>query len=143
MKKISPHITFREATFSNTAIRHGIINHPGVRELEAMKLVAEKIFEPVRKHFGKPILVNSFYRNPEVNRLVGGSKTSQHMKGEAIDMDAIESTGLTNRQIFEWIKENLEFDQLLWEWGNKQNPAWVHCSYRKEGNRNQILYIGI
>lgn len=143
MKKISPNITFREAIRSDTAYKHGIVNAPGIRELEAMQLVAVNIFEPIRNHFKVPILVSSFYRSQEVNALVGGSKTSQHCKGEAIDMDAIDSTGLTNKKIFEFIKDNLDFDQLIWEYGTRLNPAWVHCSYKKSGNRNQILYIGV
>lgn len=143
MTDISPHISFREATFSNTAIRHGVTNIPRPEEIKAMRLVASMVFEPVRCHFGKPIRINSFYRSPRVNALVGGSKTSDHMKGAAIDMDAIESTGLTNKEIFDWIKSNLKFDQLIWEYGTKKQPAWVHCSYKEQGNRNQILYIGV
>lgn len=141
--RISLHISFYEATRSETAIRRGIQNIPGEKELNAMRLTALMIFEPVRCHFNVPIRVNSFYRNPMVNRLVGGSATSQHMTGEAIDMDALDHTGLTNKDIFEWIKGNLEWDQLIWEYGNKEQPAWVHCSYKETGNRKQILYIGI
>jgi len=108
-----------------------------------MELVAYQIFEPLRAWHGKPIGISSFYRSPELNKAVGGSKSSQHMKGQAIDIDAdIFDNGLTNRQIYLWIIRNLDFDQLIWEYGDEQNPAWVHVSYvSKEKNRHQILQI--
>lgn len=138
--KISKHISYQEATTSQTAVRFGIKNEPNEKELTAMKLVAEEVFEKVRTHFNVPIRVSSFYRNEATNKLVRGSKTSQHVKGQAID---IQGTGnLTNKEIFEYIKNNLNFDQLIWEFGTKQNPDWVHVSFvSKEKNRKQILYV--
>ena len=87
MDKISKHISYKEATRSNTALRRGIDNIPDVEELENMKLIAEKVFEPLREHVGGPIKINSFYRSPELNVAIGGSKKSQHCKGQAIDLD--------------------------------------------------------
>lgn len=143
MSQISAHISYAEATKSQAAVRAKIDNSPNESQLAAMKLVAEKCFEPLRKYHGKPIAITSFFRNEKVNKLVGGSATSQHMKGEAMDIDAdVFNNGITNKQIFDWLKANVEFDQLIWEYGNKQNPDWVHVSYRADGkNRNQILTI--
>ena len=132
---ISKHITFNEATKSNTAIRNGIKNEPNAQELSNMKLVAEKCFEPLRVWYGKPIRVNSFFRCNELNTLVKGSKTSQHVEGKAIDMDA--GSREENKKIFEWCKANLEYDQLI----NEYDYSWVHISYNSTKNRNQTLII--
>lgn len=141
-KKISKHITFKEATQSGTATRRGIKNEPSTKEeLDAMKLVAEKVFEPVREHFGVPIAITSFFRCYMLNKAVGGSRTSDHIDGKAIDMDADVLGKVTNREIFDWIRENLEFDQLIWEYGTDENPNWVHASYRATGNRNQVKRV--
>ena len=137
MNKISKNISYKEATYSNTATRKGINNEPDGDQLIAMKLVAEKVFQPIREHFGKPIRINSFFRCSALNVAVGGSKSSQHCKGEAIDMDGL--NGLTNKQIFDYIKDNLDFDQLIWEYGTDKEPDWVHVSYSANGNRKQIL----
>ena len=137
---ISEHISLKEATKSDTAIHHGISNQPTTEHLEAMKLVANAIFEPLRAHFGKPLGVSSFYRSKALNEKIKGSSTSQHCKGEAIDIDAdIYNNGITNKEIFDWIKANLKFDQLIFEYGTPENPDWVHVSYTKTGNRNQTL----
>jgi len=137
-RKISKHISYKEAVNSNTARRYGINNFPDINQLEAMNLVAEKIFEPVRVHFKKRIRVNSFFRINRLNRILKGSSKSQHVKGEAIDVDGLD--GLTNKQIFDYIRENLDFDQLIWEFGTDEEPDWVHFSYKKKGtNRKQIL----
>ncbi len=138
---ISEHITLAESYKSQIAERYGINNIPPKEVLPAMKLVAEMCFEPIRKHFGIPIAVTSFYRCDELNKKVGGSKTSQHVKGEAMDIDADIFGGITNRQIFEWAKYNLKFDQLIYEYGDVNNPAWVHISYKKTGNRNQVIKV--
>ena len=108
-----------------------------------MQLTAWQIFEPLRAWYGKPIGISSFYRSPELNKAIGGSKTSQHMKGQAIDIDAdIFNNGTSNREIYLWIIKNLDFDQLIWEYGDDQNPAWVHVSYvSRSRNRKQILQI--
>lgn len=137
MTQISKHITLDEATKSPTAIRNGIDNVPSIEVTKNMILVATKCFEPLREWHCAPIRINSFYRCEELNKLVKGSATSQHVTGQAIDMDA----GDDNKKIFDWCKENLEFDQLIWEYGTELNPDWVHISYKKEGNRKQILYI--
>ena len=132
--KISEHITFDEATLSPTAIRNGISNQPNDQELTNMKLVAENCFEPLRKMYGKPIKVNSFFRSQSLNQLVGGSPLSQHTKGQAIDI----TTGnkYENKKLFELAK-TLEFDQLI----NEYDFSWLHISFRASGNRKQILVI--
>ncbi len=136
--KISTHISYKEATHSNTATRRGIKNEPTEKQLEAMKALAKKVFEPLRKHFDKPIKINSFFRSIALNKAIGGSSTSQHCKGEAIDLDA--TTGFNNKQIYNYIKDNLEYDQLIWEFGTDKEPDWVHVSYRADGkNRRQQL----
>lgn len=138
---ISKYITLAEATTSQTAVRKNIPNIPNEKELENMKHVAVNVFDKVREHFGKPIRVSSFFRCLRLNNAVGGSKTSQHIKGMAIDMQG--TNGLTNAEIFHYIKDNLEFDQLIWEYGTEQEPAWVHVSLSRGENRKQVLYIGV
>lgn len=133
MDKLSTHIEWKEAVTTST----GLVNEPNDEQIAAMKLVALKIFEPLRMHIKSPIKINSFFRCSEVNKAVGGARTSQHLKGEAIDIDATGNT--TNGYLFQWIKQNLEFDQLIWEKGNDDNPAWVHVSYKRAGNRKQII----
>ena len=142
MRNISEYITYGEAIKSETAIRKKIDNTPTTEATIAMVNVAEKIFEKVREHFGVPIAITSFYRSPRLNKAVGGSRTSQHVKGEALDMDADKYGKITNSQIFNYIKDNLEYDQLIWEYGNYDNPAWVHVSLKLCGaNRKQIIMI--
>lgn len=136
--EISKHITYREATRSNTAIKRGIKNQPNEKQLAAMVLLAEKVFEPVRVYFGKPIRINSFFRSAKLNTIIGGSGRSQHCKGEAVDLDGL--NGLTNSEIFHYIKDNLEFDQMIWEFGTSKEPDWVHVSYTNaKPNRKQVL----
>lgn len=140
--KLSKNLTLQEAITSQTAERKGLNNHPDQSTINVMKLTAEKVFQPVRDYFDKPIRVSSFYRSPQVNKAVGGSATSQHRTGEAIDMQG--TNGLTNAEIFEWIRKNLEFDQLIWEYGNSTEPAWVHVSYTaKRKNRKMVFAIGV
>jgi zinc D-Ala-D-Ala carboxypeptidase len=140
MKNISKYITFEEAITSQTAVRNKILNVPNDLELINMQLVGIRVFDVIREHFKTPIRVSSFFRNRLLNNCVGGSKTSQHVKGQAID---IQGTGkLTNQMIFDYVKENIDFDQLIHEYGTDTNPAWVHISYvSKEKNRKQVLYI--
>ena len=139
MENISKHITYAEAMHSNTAKRKGIDNTPNIKQVETMKLTAEKIFEPLREFVGGPIKVNSFFRSPELNEAIGGSKTSQHCKGQAIDIDDVFGHK-TNAEMYAWIKENLNFDQMIWEFGTDMNPNWVHISYvSDEDNRNRCL----
>ena len=137
--KISDHITYAEAIHSQTAKRKGIDNTPNPNQIEAMKLLAEKVFEPLREWVGGPIKVNSFFRSPELNTKIGGSKTSQHCKGQAIDIDDVYGYK-TNSEMYHWIKENLSFDQMIWEFGTDTQPNWVHVSYvSEENNRNRCL----
>lgn len=138
--KISRYITIEEATRSNTATRLGIVNTPNEHQLASMQLVAAKCFDPVRMHFGRPIRVTSFFRSPALNKAVGGSRNSQHTRGEAIDMQA-GGSGFTNADIFHHIRQNFEFDQLIWEYGTDKEPAWVHVSYSAKKNRKQVLKI--
>jgi hypothetical protein len=138
--KISQHLSLSEVTRSETAKRKGISNTPTAEHLDNFKLLAEKVFEPIRLHFGVPIHISSGYRSKELNDAIGGSQTSQHSKGQAIDIDMDGSTnGVTNKMIYDFIKEKLDFDQLIWEFGTDSNPDWVHVSYTKTGNRKQKL----
>tara|TARA_R110002012_G_scaffold172742_2_gene337579 strand:- start:2366 stop:2821 length:456 start_codon:yes stop_codon:yes gene_type:complete len=136
---ISKHISDKEGVYSNTAIRRGINNSPGEKQLYNMKMIARQIFEPLRAYVGGPIKINSFFRSEELNEAIGGSSKSQHCKGQAIDVD--DTFGkMTNAEMYEFIKNNLSFDQLIWEFGNEENPAWVHVSYvSEEKNRNRCL----
>ena len=137
--KISNHITYAEAIHSNTAKRRGIDNTPSQTQVEAMKLLAEKVFEPLREWVGWPIKVNSFFRSEALNEAIGGSGTSQHCKGQAIDIDDVYGRK-SNAEMYNWIKENLDFDQMIWEFGTDMQPNWVHVSYvSEEKNRNKCL----
>jgi len=139
--KISEHLDLVEVTRSETAKRKGISNMPTPEHLENFKKLAQNIFEPIRKHFGVPIHISSGYRSKALNIAIGGSLTSQHCSGEAIDIDMDgSSNGVTNKMIFEFIKANLNFDQLIFEFGTKDKPDWVHVSFESNGKqRKQIL----
>jgi zinc D-Ala-D-Ala carboxypeptidase len=138
--KLSKNLSLTEVTNSNTAKRKGISNQPTEEHLVALKSLAENIFQPIREHFAKPIWLSSGYRSEALNKAIGGSKTSQHCKGEAMDIDMDGKGGPTNAEIFNYIKDNLPFDQLIWEFGTKTSPDWVHVSYKKGGpQRGQIL----
>ena len=136
---ISKHISYKEGIRSNTATRLGIENKPNEEQLENMKLLAEKVFEPLRAEVGGPIKVNSFFRSPELNKAIGGSSKSQHCKGQAIDID--DTFGrMKNAEMYYYIKSELDFDQMIWEFGTDGNPDWVHISYvSPEKNRNRCL----
>jgi hypothetical protein len=137
--QISKHLSLAEVSRSETAKRKGINNTPSGEHLENFKKLAENIFEPIREHFGVPIHISSGYRSKELNAAVGGSSSSQHCQGEAIDID-MQDTSITNAEIFNFIKDNLNFDQMIWEFGNDSNPDWVHVSYESTGKqRKQIL----
>jgi zinc D-Ala-D-Ala carboxypeptidase len=139
MENISKHISYKEATRSLTAIRLGLENKPNEYELSNMIGVAENIFEPLRKWVDNPIKVNSFFRSIELNKAIGGSSRSQHCQGRAIDIDDTYGHA-TNAEMFNWIKENLNFDQMIWEFGTDENPDWVHISWVSEDqNRNRCL----
>ena len=140
--KLSEHLDLSEVTRSESAKRNGISNMPTAEHIANFKLLAEKIFEPIRNHFRVPIIISSGYRSKELNAsLKGASLTSQHCSGEAIDIDMDGSPhGVTNRMVFDYIKDNLVFDQLIFEFGDVNNPDWVHVSYESTGNqRKQVL----
>jgi len=137
---LSKNLTLAEVTKSTTAKRLGIDNTPDEWTTENLRQVAINIFQPLREAFGCPIYVSSGYRSGELNTAIGGSSRSQHVEGRALDLDADVYGGCTNAQIFNWIKENVEFDQLIWEFGDEDNPDWVHVSYVYDGdNRKRCL----
>lgn len=136
--RLSNNLTLAEVTKSATAKRKGISNEPTIEHLENLKALALNIFQPLRDYFGVPITVSSGYRSAELNSLIGGSTTSQHCKGEAIDIDVYGN--LTNADVFSYLREHTNFDQLIWEFGNEKQPDWVHCSYKRLGiNRGEVL----
>ena len=136
---ISKHISEKEATKSITAMRLGLANTPDGNILTNMKTVAENVFEPLRKWVNGPIKINSFYRSETLNKAIGGSSKSQHCEGKAMDIDDIYGHK-SNAEMFNYIKENLNFDTIIWEFGNEENPDWVHVSYVSDSvNRNRIL----
>ena len=138
--KISNHLSLSEVTRSETAKRKGIINTPTAEHLENFKILAENVFEKIRTYFGVPIHISSSYRSKELNDAIGGSQTSQHSKGQAIDIDMDgSSSGVTNADVYNYIEENLDFDQLIWEFGTDKNTVWVHVSYTNGKNRKQKL----
>ena len=138
MAYISEHISWNEAIRSKTAEKHEIENIPNQQQIVNMKTIAKNIFEPLRLWANEPIRINSFFRSPELCKKIKSKPTSQHTKGQALDIDAMGQK--TNGELFEYIKDNLEFDQLIWEHGDNENPDWIHISYvDKLNNRNRIL----
>ena len=138
--KLSKNLSLAEVTKSVTAKRLGIDNTPDEWVKENLKSIAEHVFQPLRNHFGRPIYVSSGYRSADLNRAIGGSVRSQHVEGRALDLDADVFGRVTNSKIFEYIRENLTFDQLIWEFGDENNPDWVHVSYVHDGiNRGRCL----
>ena len=136
MKRISKHISYNEATRSNYAKKNKIANKPSSEDIENMELLAEKVFEPLRDWVGAPIKVNSMFRSFKLNTALKGAPRSSHMKGQAFDITSL--GGKTNLEMFHYIKDNLDFDQLIWEYGAE--PKWLHVSYvSTELNRKQIL----
>tara|TARA_Y100001938_G_C7911532_1_gene339849 strand:+ start:256 stop:717 length:462 start_codon:yes stop_codon:yes gene_type:complete len=139
MERISEHISFKEATKSNTALRLNLDNTPNDYQITNMVGLALNIFEPLRKFVGGPIKINSFFRCEQLNRAIGGSSRSQHCEGRAIDLD--DTFGhKTNAEMFQYVKDNLNFDQIIWEFGDDNNPNWVHVSYISEDeNRGRCM----
>lgn len=139
--KLSEHLDLSEVIRSESAKRLGISNMPTETHIANLKVVAERLFEPIRAHFRVPIRISSAYRSPALNRAIGGSTTSQHTTGEALDIDMDGNPhGVTNADVFNFIKNKLDFDQLIWEFGNETNPDWVHVSYKVKGpQRKQVL----
>jgi len=137
--KLSEHLELSEVIRSESAKRHGIKNLPTEEHIANLKKLAENIFEPIRMNFRQPIRISSGYRSQALNAAIGGATNSQHSLGEAIDID-MEGTFISNKEIFNFIKERLNFDQLIYEFGNNSEPDWVHVSYKGNGQqRKQVL----
>ena len=137
--KITEHITYNEACHSFTAKRLGISNIPSEYQMWNMVVLATEIFEPLREWVGGPIKINSFFRSTDLNQAIGGSSKSQHCEGRAIDLDDVYGHK-TNAEMFEYISKNLDYDQLIWEFGDDNNPDWVHVSYvDNDTNRKRNL----
>jgi hypothetical protein len=137
--QLSKNLSLREATKSITALRLGIDNTPEEYEIKNLERIAYGIFQPLRDHFDTPIAVTSGYRSKALNEAIGGSRYSQHMTGEALDLDAHVYGGVSNAELFEFVATRLEFDQLIWEFGDDEEPAWVHVSLKREENRGRKL----
>jgi len=137
--RISEHISYKEGTYSRTAFRLDIKNNPDENQMYYMQLLAEEVFEPLRTYVDGPIKINSFYRCRQLNKAIGGSTKSQHCYGQAMDIDDTYGK-MTNAEMYHFIKEHLDFDQMIWEFGDDENPDWVHVSYvSPEENRNRCL----
>jgi len=139
MEKISKYVTYSEVTKSNQATALKLANIPNATQLNNLRLVCSNVFDKVREHFGKPIGISSGFRSVELNSKIGGSKTSQHCEGKALDIDGDIFGGINNKELFFYIKENCIFDQLIWEFGSENAPDWVHVSYNEGKNRGQVL----
>ena len=138
--KLSKYVSLAEVTRSDTAKRRGIDNSPTPEHLENLKVICEEVFDKVRDYFGVPLFISSGYRSAALNKAIKGSKSSDHCNGRALDLDQDgHGNGVTNMDVFKFIKDNLEFDQLIYEFGTDKNPDWVHVGYRKGANRKQIL----
>ncbi len=138
--KISPHVSYKEATYSETATRNDIDNEPNAKQLLRIKVLCDNLFEPLRDWVSGPIKINSCFRSEELNTRIGGASSSQHMANNGAAMDIDDTYGYrTNAEMFFYIKDNLEFDQMIWEFGDDDNPDWVHVSYNRGDNRGQIL----
>ena len=135
--KLSKNLSLSEVIKSNTALRRGIDNTPTDAHIENLKYLAEKVFQPLREHFGVPIYISSGYRSKSLNEAIGGSKTSFHSHGMALDLDQDgRNRGVSNADVFYYIKNNLPFSELIWEFGTKDNPNWVHVAIAK-GRENE------
>lgn len=136
--QLSKNLSLAEVVRSESAKRRGINNLPTAEHLENLKDLALNVFQPIRDHFKVPIHISSGYRSRILNNAVNGATKSQHCSGQAIDID-VDGTSITNKQVFDYIKDNLDFDQLIFEFGTDKNPDWVHVSYSKDNNRKQVL----
>mgnify|MGYP003108939639 FL=1 len=142
MTGFSKHVSWKEGTYSRTGERRGLDNTPDDGQILNMIAIAEDIFEPLRKWVGGPIKINSFFRGEPVNTAIGGSKYSQHMKGQAMDID--DTFGhKTNSEMYHYIKDNLDFDQLIWEFGDENNPNWIHVSYVTHRKNRKKLTVAL
>tara|TARA_R110000751_G_scaffold112750_6_gene211799 strand:- start:2568 stop:3092 length:525 start_codon:yes stop_codon:yes gene_type:complete len=142
LSKLSDHVSYKEGVYSRTALRREIKNEPSSEVLNCMINISELFFEPLREWVGGPIKINSFFRCKKLNTAIGGSNTSQHLKGQAMDID--DTFGhKTNAEMYYYIKDNLEFDQMIWEFGDDHNPNWLHVSFvthRKNRKRLTVAY---
>ena len=136
--KLSAHFALAEFTRSESAKRHGVSNEPTPEHLKNLITLCEKVLEPIRMKFG-PINISSGYRSKALNHYIGGSLNSQHCEAKACDIDMDGMGGPSNTEIFNYIKDSLDFDQLIWEFGDNNKPDWVHVSYNGAKNRKQIL----
>ena len=135
--QLSKHFTLEEFEKSQTATRKGIKNKAGSGEIKNLGDLCYEVLEPVRAKFDKPVTITSGYRSPELSEAIGSKATSQHCKGEAVDMEVI---GVSNLQVALWIENNLDFDQLILEfWTGEANSGWIHVSYKDGSNRKQVL----
>ena len=135
--KLSKNLSLNEVIKSNTAERKGIDNSPNETHLANLKYLAEQVFQPIRDHFGVPIYISSGYRSPALNEAIGGSPRSFHSHGMALDLDQDgRNKGVSNADVFYFIKENLPFSELIWEFGTENNPNWVHVAIGK-GRENE------
>ena len=142
MENISKHISWKEGTYSRTGERRGLENTPNDDQIKCMKAIAENVFEPLRAYVGGPIKINSMFRGEPVNTAIGGSKRSQHMKGQALDLD--DTFGrMTNAEMYHFIKDHLDFDQLIWEFGDDENPNWIHVSYVEHRENRKKLTVAL
>lgn len=140
MDNISQHVSYAEATVSATGSRLGIKNVPPPDIIDIMKITAAKLLEPIRTHFGVPVRVISFYRSPALNKAVGGAAKSQHMTGEAMDLQMTQ--GVPNAQLFQWLKDSgIECCQVIWEFGTDKEPDWVHVSYSTVTRKNNREFL--
>jgi zinc D-Ala-D-Ala carboxypeptidase len=137
--QLSKNLTLKEVIKSETAIRLGINNVPNDKQLENLKTVATEVFQKIRDYFGVPIKVASGFRCEALNKAVKGSKTSDHMTGSALDIDVDGFNYIDNKAIFNYVKDHLEFKQLIWEFGDSNNPDWVHVAYVKGQNKKEVL----
>ena len=136
--KLSSNFSLKELTASQTAERKGINNNPNEDQIDKLKMLCENVLQKVRDHYSKVVTVSSGYRSPELCLAIGSSEKSQHAKGEAADFEIF---GLSNAELCKWITDNLEFDQMILEYHklDEPNSGWIHCSYKSEDNRKQIL----
>jgi len=136
--RLSKDFTLQELTVFNTAVKHGISNIPDQDQITNLILLCQFILQPIKEHFGKPVIINSGYRSPELCLLVNSTVTSQHTKGQAADF---EINGVSNKELADWIVANLDYDQCILEFWNKEEPnsGWVHCSYSFDHSRKQYL----
>jgi hypothetical protein len=136
--RLSKDFTLQELTVSNTAVKHGISNIPDQDQITNLILLCQFILQPIKEHFNKTVIINSGYRSPELCLLVNSTVTSQHTKGQAADF---EINGISNKELADWIVANLDYDQCILEFWNKEEPnsGWVHCSYSFDHSRKQYL----